>query len=296
MAVRYPSELDGATWKAHDLAVNQCRGRLFLFVIAEHFGLSPEDVNAIERRCQAGNGRCEDDMEANGTIRRWCTAGNKPRLDSIRKIKEATHGGVDLALWVNHPLIDLARREPPSIGQLNRYLEQAPSAVRKILYLEPDQGGEFSHHLPERRTVLALRDTWSFDGFLAMLCLARRGEVLGDDPAHCLPAKCAYDMFPKIVRKVPIIQFQWKRVALFLHRVFWDRIYGGSIRIDLPIDALFQNVEGVAATPDMRYALKSGKRLSDDQHLKLELAKLRWERDRLRRDALQKKQEIAPSG
>lgn len=288
MAVTYPCGLDETTWKAHDLAVNQCRGRLFSFAIAGHFGLPPDDVDAIERRCQAGDAKRDDDVEANGTIRRWCTDGNRPRIDSIQKILEATQGCVDLRLWINHPLIALIRREPPSVSQLNRYLEQAPAPVRRILCLAPDQRGDFSHHIPERRTVLALRNTWSFDGFLAMLCLARRGEVLESDPAHALPAKCAYDMFPRIVSKVPIIQFQWRQVAHCLHRIFWDRVYDGAIRIDLPTDTLFNNVERVAASPRVRYILKSGRRLSDEQHLEFEFAKLRWERDRLRIEAQQK--------
>ena len=291
MAAGYPSGLDEATWMAHDRAVNQCRGRFCLYFIAESLDLPPDDVDAIEIRCQAIEWRAEDDIEPNGTIRRWCTDGNKPRQDSINKIKQATDGAVDLAYWIMHPLINLVRREPPSITQLNGYLEQAPSRVRSILNLEPDQRGEFSHHIPKRETLLALRDTWTYDGFLAMLCLARRGEILGNDPAHAFPAMCAYDMFPRIVRKEPHFRFQWRHIAQCLHRIFWNRIYDGGARIDLPIDVLFANVEKIATSSRVHYALKSGKRLSDEQQLKLEITKLKWKRDRLRQEARQKEDE-----
>ena len=78
------------------------------------------------------------------------------------------------------------------------------------------------------------------------------------------------------------IQFQWQHLAHCLHRIFWGRVYDGAIGIGLPTDALFNNVERFAASPRVRYALKYGRRLSDEQYLEFEFAKLSRERDRLR--------------
>lgn len=291
MAVAYAEDQNGAYWKAHDHAVDQCRGQVCLYAIADSFGLSPElvDVDAVEVKCQLRPGEIEDDLEANGTIRRWCTNGNKPRRDSIEKIKRATSGEVDLEIWLKNPLLVLLRQQPPSIHQLNQYLEQAPPRIRKILLLEPDKEGSFSHHNPERRTVLALRNTWCFDGFIAMLCLARRGEVLGMAPAHALPAMCAYDMFPRVALKSPLIRLQWRRVADCLHRVFWRRIYRGGISLQLPLEVLIQRVERLALHPRSRYKLQSGRLLSVEDELSWKIKWLGDEMKRLRAEAERKK-------
>ena len=287
MVVGYPEDLDDAAWEAHDHAVDQCRGQICLCAIAEHFGLPAalSDVGAVEVKCQAHEGGCEADLESNGTIRRWCTVGNNPRRDSIEKINMATGGRVDLDLLIKHPIITLLRREPPSIQQLNGYLEQAPLGIRKILILEPDLRGIISHHRPDRRTVLTLRNTWSFDGFIAMLCLARRGEVLGEAPAHALPAMCAYDMFPRVVQKTSLIRLQWQRLADCLHRVFWRRVYVCGISPHLPLELLTRNIERRLLNPRARYKYRSGRLLSEERDLQARIEFLGSELKNLRAHA-----------
>ncbi len=278
MAIGFLSDLDDLAWASHADAIDRCRGAICVAVISRYFADRDGHELAVSR-LEAACG-----FHDHRTLRGWVKKGNKPQPGSIALVRRATGGIVDLTAWVNHPLWELMQKVPPDLSRLLRLLEQRSAAVRKILLLEPDNAGRFSHHTPDRQTTLALRDLGGLEAFTAMLCLARRGESEENIPAHTLPSMCAFDMFPRLLVSEPLLQPHWESLVDCLQRVFWRRRYAGGLMLPLQIDRLVKNVTRVRANPRANFSYYSGKRLSPKQELAHRLEELEWERERVERE------------
>jgi hypothetical protein len=284
MAIGFASSLDAAVGPGHDRAVDGCRGALcvadiwWYFVEREQRELNRKE---LERRCGFAEAGSDEKEPTNGTMGGWLrgkVAGEK----SIAQVLQSTNQQVDLRRWIDHPLFLLLRTQPPSLAKLNALLETRSDPVRRILMLRPDGSGRFGHHPPERQTVLELRDLGGMDAFVAMLCLARRGEHTEHDPEHALPAVCAFDMFPGVVVSEPSLQFCWQSLSSCLTPIFWRRVYSNGVSWNLPLAELGEQIAARRRDPRAKHVPLSGRRLSRAEQLKQERRLLDWKHDLLR--------------
>ena len=281
MSIGFCDNVDAATWVAHDAQLAQCCGSVCVAVVSEHFQRTRGKVLSLdELEVACGFARHRD--EAHGTLRNW-KHGTRPRPGSIAKVLDATDGAVDLGLWVHHALWRVLASEAPNLPQLNRWLEACHPRIRRVLAIARVGNAGFTHPVPERATVLAVRDLDGLDAFVAMLCLARRGEVTEDDVAHSLPSLCAYDMYPRLVVGNELIRTIWEPLAACVTRQFWRRYYAGGPTLGLDLEMVKRDVERRLANPRARVRPRSGRRLTVRQQLASERLMLEFREEELAR-------------
>lgn len=252
-------------WNTHHKAVKRCRGTVCYGALAAHFGTdSPKTLEwRVDQRTPYSAG---EDPSTSNKYRRWRQGLALPHDDTIANVGARTAGGVRLDFWRDLPLWELLAAEPPSLQRLHGFLEGSHTSVRQILFMDdqPDRLGRFHHSLPGRSQTLAIRNLHSLDAFLALLCLARKGEALEDDPHHFVPAECAFDIFPRILYSYRPLRYRWEE-GLFscLHRIYWSRVYLGGAIYDFPIEAVRSNLCLLDAYPAAELPQMSGKRLRD---------------------------------
>lgn len=122
--------------------------------------------------------------------------------------------------------------------QIHRLLEAMPLAIRRSLFMYelPDSLGRYHHSLLEREQILAIRDNGSLDAFIALLCLARKGEIFEHDPQRYLPSTCAFDIFPRVISIHRPLRYRWEELFACLERIFWNRVYSTGMRFSFPIE------------------------------------------------------------
>ena len=231
MAIPFrPPEPTAEEWAAHQLEVSRCRGGACFAALAAHYETdSPRKLEELvdRRSYTTKNG----ERSSSNKFRVWFRDGKTPRDDTITHVSKKTNGEVDLRYWRDLILWELLARDPPQLSRIQYLLEESfPCSIRRILFLayDRDQFGRFHHGAIDRERTLELRDRRSLDAFLAMLCLARKGEILGDDPQHSLPTMCAFDMLPYVLHQYVPLRFSWEKLFACLDRVFFRRVYGES--------------------------------------------------------------------
>ena len=102
-----------------------------------------------------------------------------------------------------------------------------------------------------RKQIIELRDMRSLDGFIALVALAREGEILEEDSKQLPPARCAFEIFPLILLDNPHLYACWEDLFCVLKLAIWDREFHGGAGC---AEYTFENVKvGLEAYANDRY-------------------------------------------
>lgn len=222
-----PTEAD---WVAHRRAVKVCRGTACYGALVAHYGTeSPPALEALIDQREQYQGKYGDRSSSN-KYRVWRRDGVLPSPETIEHVRMDSGGAVRLERFRDLCLWQLLDPEMPTIAWLHHQLESFPARIRKILFFDaaPNGMGRYTHFDIGREGICELRDLGTLDAVLALMCLAREGEVLSDDPRHSLPAMCAYDALPRALVANPALAYRWEALFACIERVFWRRAYGGN--------------------------------------------------------------------
>jgi hypothetical protein len=245
-------------WISHRQEVKRCRGAACYAALANHFGSDSPKVlewRVDRRKPYRGAG----DESLSNKYRRW-RQGTAPGDDTVDHVVARSAGAVRLDLWRDLGLWDLLSPEPPSISWMHRLLERSTGSIRRILFGPAEFSKQVHHSLLSRSQTLAIRNQYSLEAFVTLLCLARKGEVLEDDPRHFLPAACAFDIFPRILYTHQPLRYRWEQLSLCLERIFWKRVYSTGAYYPFPIDTLRSSLRALDADPNAVLPRISGKR------------------------------------
>jgi hypothetical protein len=253
----------GDNWAAHRAEVKRSRGTACYGALVTHFGTdSPKELELrVDHRSPY---RTEGgDASISNKYRRWRQGKALPNDDSIRHVLKQTGGSLRLERWRDLMLWELLDPEPPSIQRINHLLEQSAPLVRKILFFDgaPNNLGRYVHSNPDRAMTLGIRNHFSLDAFLTLLCLARKGELLEEDPQHFLPATCAFDIFPRVLYAHPQLAYRWEGLYACLERIYWRRLYGDGIYYSREIGTVRANLHALQANPAAALTMLSGRRV-----------------------------------
>ncbi len=124
----------------------------------------------------------------------------------------------------------------------------------------PNSRGRFEHTTHDRATTLGIRNLFSLDAFITLLCLARKGELLDEDPLHSLPALCAYDVFPRVLYRHLPLAHKWQVLYRCIERIYWLKLYGDGVYFKLGIETIEDNLASLRTDPAKPLVMKSGLR------------------------------------
>lgn len=248
-------------WLAHAKAVKIARGTACFGAMAAHFGTESPEVlewRADRREPYDSDGEpCKTNK-----YQRW-RKGKAPHDISLVHIHSRTAGAVRLAFWREHPLWELLAPQAPPMPRLLRLLESTSPNVRRILFNDPCGviPGRFNHSPPTRAQILGIRNLRPLDAFVALLCLARKGEQMEDDTQHFLPSACAYDIFPRILYSYRPLRYRWEGLFACIERLYWNRVYMDGLYVEFPIVTVRLSLAQLDADPSSCLPEKSGRRL-----------------------------------
>lgn len=228
--------------------------------MAAHFGTdSPKELEwRVDRRRPYGTE--EDDPSLSNKYRRWRQGKSLPSDESVIHVAARSGGSVRLDFWRDMTLWELLAPELPPIQRLNEILENSPEGVRRILFGTAGRMGQFNHSTLSRDQTLAIRNHRSLPAFIALLCLARKGEVMGDGPFHFLHTACAFDLLPRVLYSHLPLRYRWEELYACLQPSYWRRIYGTNIYYDFPIETVRSSLKALDDNPSVELPRKSGPR------------------------------------
>lgn len=249
-------------WAAHRKEVRQCRGAACYAALSHHFGTFSGRL--LEQRV----GRRPPSMTQwgdptqNNTYRRWMTRGHRPDDKTLEEIYLRTGGSLLLKKWRDLALWELLDPDPIPMQRLHALLEAMPLRIRKILFIEgkPNFSGRFEHTTHDREMTYGIRNLFSLEAFMTLLCLARKGELLEEDPLHFLPMYGAYDIFPRVLYRHPPLEYQWESLYRCIERVYWLRTYGNGGFYPLGIETIAANLKSLKDNPNRPLRMQSGPR------------------------------------
>lgn len=209
--------------KTHRRDVKRAQGTACYGALVQHF--KTDSAKRLELLVDGREPYGTEEPSVSNKFLRWRQGKALPNETSVKHVEKVTDGKVKLDYWRDLPLWALLRADPPSIPWIHRQLECTGLAVRRILFLDgvSDRLG-FIHSLPDRSETLAIRNLRTLEAFLALLAMARKGEVLEDDPYQHLPAAAAFDILPYVLFSNPPLLYRWECLFLCLHRIFWNRV------------------------------------------------------------------------
>jgi hypothetical protein len=142
-------------------------------------------------------------------------------------------------------------------------MEGSSSTIRRILIVDSHmvRTGRFQPAILKRDQTLAIRNQYSLDALIVLLCLARKGEVLEEDSLHFLPAECAFDILPRVLYSYRPLNYRWEDLFACLERVFWKRLYGDGAYFKFPIETVRTSLRVLNSDPAAKLPRKSGNRL-----------------------------------
>ncbi|TWI06712.1 hypothetical protein [Aerolutibacter ruishenii] len=217
-----------------------------------------------------GEGSDNGDPSGSNKYRRWRQGKALPNSDSIAHMYSRSGGAVRLGYWKDLPLWELLTPVAPPISRLHRLLEQMPMNIRRHLFLdgEPDARGWFHHAWPEGARIRAIRNQASVEALITLLCLARKGEELEDDPQHYVPSACAFDLLPHVLYGNPALRYRWESLFACIERLFWNRIYYSGFHASFPIDTIREGLQALDADPKAVLPIMSGHTCREIQQAK----------------------------
>ena len=250
-------------WGPHTREVKAARGAVCYGALAAHFGSdSPRILDwRVDRLAPYGKDDDEKDLSGSNKYLRWRQGKSLPHPASIALVSQRSGGSVNLAYWKDLPLWELLTPTAPAIARLNHLLELMPMNIRRHLFVDgaPDRRGQFHHGWPEGDQIRAIRNQASLNALIALLCLARKGEVLEDHPRHYFPSLCAFDLFPRVLYCHRALRYRWEGLFACIERLFWNRIYTSGYQGVFPIDSVHEGLAALDADPDADLPLQSGK-------------------------------------
>lgn len=259
-------------WAAHRREIKQCRGTVCYAALVSHFGTeSPKELELrVDGRAPYRSG--DGDPSISNKYRRWRQGLALPSDESIQHVFHRSGGAVRLQQWRDLVLWELLEPELPRIQRIHQLLEASSPLVRRILLLDDYAGlGRPVHTASiDRQMYLGIRNHFSLDAFLALLCLARKGELLEADPQHFLPAACAFDIFPRVLYTHPPLAYRWEVLFECLARVYWRRLYGYGFGYVMEMDTVRTSLQALQANPRSPLPSLTGarKRVIDTDPLK----------------------------
>lgn len=249
-------------WDGHKKQVKRACGTVCYGALAAHFGTDSSKVlewRADRREPYDVSG----DPSVSNKYLRWRQGKALPNDESVAHIYGRTAGAVQLDFWRDLPLWELLDAQAPPMPRLLRLIEQSPVNIRRILFGDDqaDQQGRFHHYSPTRSQILGIRNLHSLDAFITLLCLARKGEVLEDDPSHFLPSACAFDIFPRILYSYAPLRYRWEELFACIERLYWNRLYLGGAYFKFSRDVVHENLTLLNTSPNASLRGMSGKRI-----------------------------------
>lgn len=246
--------------------MKRCKGAACYRALASHFGTdSPKHLEwLVDGRKPYG---CDSDAAVSNKFRRWRQGKALPHKDTISKMASRTNMSVKLDIWMNLPLWELLAPEPPSMQRIHGLLEESPPGIKRILFMDssPDRLGRYRHSMVDRQQTIAIRSQHSLDAFVALLCLARKGEILDDDPHQFLPSACAFDIFPRVLFTHQPLRYRWQELFSCIERIFWRRSYVDGMYFNFPESTVQTSLQALDANPSVELPCMSGKSIRSVQ-------------------------------
>lgn len=249
-------------WASHKTQVKSARGSVCYGALAAHFGT--DSPKALEWRVDGRSPYdCHGDQSISNKYLRWRQGKALPHDDSVNHVLVRTAGAVQLGFWRDMPLWELLTYDVPPMSHIIRLLEEAPVNIRRILFFDhqPNQFGRFHHTEPTRTQILGIRNLYSLDAFIVLLCLARKGEALENDTQHFLPSACAFDILPRILYSNRPLRYRWENLFACIQRLFWNRVYLNGLYYKFSIETVRNSLTQLDADPSARLLNMSGNRL-----------------------------------
>lgn len=215
-----------ASLLSHAADIQRCRSTACFAALTVHFGTkSPVVLEArIDRRkpyLTKGGER-----SWSGIYRGWLRDSKTPHDKSVARILERSGGSVDLRLWRDLMLWRLLTPAPQLLDTPGSRASSFSRQIRRILFDELDNNLVGRHQrlrIPPAR-VLALRNLRSLEAFHALVYLARESELIGDQPEDLLPAVCAFELLPGLIKRYPQLRFRWGQLFSCVERVLCRRL------------------------------------------------------------------------
>ena len=231
-----------AGWVSHMQDVKRCRGTACYGALVAHFGTdSPKLLEwRVDRRKPY---RTREDESVSNKYRRWRQGLALPGDGTVAHVAKRSNQSVRLEHWRDLPLWTLLDPEPPPMAWMLRLLERAPRPIERILFGLRESSMRVAHTQLDRHQTLAIRDQHSLDAFIVLLCLARKGEALEDDPRHYLPASCAFQILPNVLYRHRALRYRWEGLFECLDRIFWKRMYVTGAYYKFPIETVRSGLE-----------------------------------------------------
>lgn len=248
-------------WISHRREVKCCRGSACYAALAAHFGT--DSPKTLELRV---DGRKPYDVDGEVSIsnkyRRWRQGSPLPGDATVSKVLKRSGGSVRLGFWRDLPLWELLAPEPPSMQRIHQLLETTSPMIKRVLFMDrmPNRQGRYQHSPVERDQVLVIRNQGTLDALIALLCLARKGEVLEDDPRQYLPAAGAFDVLPRVLYAHKPLRYRWEDLFACLERIFWKRVYSIGATYSFPMEQVQSGLETLTANPAAKLPFTLGAR------------------------------------
>lgn len=235
--------------KAHKDLIALCRGVACMVELERVFGTA--ESNALERIIDGKEACTNEDGEAQWSRKydRYLKGKAPGDITLLRAERAAIEIGrpIRLRYWRDHPLWILLAEPVASLTEVRAIMASLPRIVRKEVYhlgLMDPQGRQVRQEFT-RSSVIRLRDLGTLDAFVGLIALAREGEILEEDPRQALPARCAFEIFPRILLDHPQLHARWPQLYAALELAFWRRVYHGGVIFN---DYTLQNAEVGLAT------------------------------------------------
>jgi len=234
--------------------IERCRSAACFAELAIVFGTS--SATELEKRIDGASGKDADGFATySGKYRRLITLSKKLSVtrmsdNTIKDIEDKSQGKAKVRRWRDHVLFDLLQEPPISSEAVHQILVQCPPWIRRRIFIDswlvdPTPPVILPRFRLDRDTVLAIRNRRTLDAFVALLALAREAEHGSHQQEHSLPAACAREIFPFVIKDYPHLSARWIDLYECLKVSFWSRTYlpGGFY---VPIEP-FEALEGMVA-------------------------------------------------
>ncbi|MBK7145605.1 MAG: hypothetical protein IPH76_10500 [Xanthomonadales bacterium] len=248
--------------REHEARIDKCRGTACFEDLCR--GLNETSANELARQIDDDHGRLGPDglRQFSGKYRQW-RYGKAPSDETIALVESRFAGKTRLRRWRDLWLWDLLR-EPfkLTLPELHEEMTHLPPRIRKLLFLSagPNAMGRFPRHAMSRERVLELRDLKSLDAFMALLALAREGELINQDQRHVFPALCAFGIFAHVLAANPQLEASWEPLYDALHLAIWSRIYLEGIHPNFDKQWIVAHRAALRLDPNARCAVSGGLR------------------------------------
>ena len=213
-------------WRIHLAEVSRCRGTACFAALAAHFGTTSPVV--LEARVDQRHAylTANGDRAWSGIYRRWQRDGVLPTDKTAERVLIRSGGAVDLRRWRDLALWWLLTPGPKFVTSLQQRAAQFSSQIRRLVFenYESSLVGEYSSLEIAPRRIVSLRNLRSLEAFHALVYLARESEWIGSEPRQMLPAYCALEIFPGVLRRYAPLRYRGELLSNCVESVLSRRL------------------------------------------------------------------------